>query len=62
VIVACILKLDLRGFPPTKLVLYAIANKLLADKGGKLMGINWPDRFIAYKIQLKICWTCVYDR
>ena len=60
-IVARILDLDLRGFPPTKPILRAMADKLLAEKGGEPVGINWPDRFIARKKELKTCYTRAYD-
>lgn len=61
-IVVRILDLDLRGFPPTKPILRAMSDKLLAEKGGKPVGINWPDRFIARKEALKTCYTRAYDR
>ena len=38
-----------------------MADKLLVEKGGKPMGINWPNRFITRKEKLKTCQTRVYD-
>ena len=38
-----------------------MANKLLAEKGGKPIGINWPNRFIARKKELKTCYTRAYN-
>jgi len=61
-IVERILDLDSRGFPPTKPILRAMADKLLAERGQPPVGKNWPDNFIKRKDKLRTCYTRAYDR
>ena len=52
-IVERVLDLDLRGFPPIKAIVRDIANKLLAECGRNLVGINWLDAFVKCTPKLK---------
>jgi len=53
VMVKRVLNLDLRGFPPIKAIVRDMANKLLAERGGNLVSINWLDAFIKRTPKLK---------
>ena len=56
-IVQYILDLNARGFLPRKYKVKDIANKLLAKRGGELIGKKWVDRFITYIDKLKIAFN-----
>ena len=62
VILEYILELDLRGFPPSKASVRAMADSLLQEKGLKPAGLNWTDRFIGRYPELKVRMTRGYDR
>ena len=52
-IIKRILDLDSRGFPPTKNIMWDIANRLLVERGGKPIGKNWLNRFIVCTPEIK---------
>ena len=39
-----------------------MADKLLAVRGGKLVGKNWPERFVTRSDELKIAFNRAKDR
>ena len=60
-IVQYILDLDARGFPPRKCKVEDMANKLLAERGGELVGKKWVDRFVTRTDELKIAFNRAKD-
>ena len=52
-IIKRVLDLDLRRFLPIKAIVQDMANKLLAERGGNLVGINWLDAVIKRTPKLK---------
>ena len=56
-----ILELDSRGFSPTPALLRDMANKLLAERHQKPVGINWPTNFIQRNPELKTRWNHTYN-
>ena len=62
VLLEYILELDLRGFPPSKVSVQAMADSLLQEKGSKPAGKCWTDRFIQRHPELKVRMTRGYDR
>ena len=61
-IIKNILELDFQGFPPTHALLQDMANKLLAERHEKPVGINWPTNFIQRNPELKTRWNHAYSR
>ena len=53
---------SLRGFAPSKLDVREMANRLLAERGGKPVGKNWVDNFIKHQPDIKSTWSRPYDR
>jgi hypothetical protein len=62
VIVSYILDLDQRGFAPTYAAVRDIANKLLAARGGSLVGKDWPRNFVKRTDSLTTRFNRAYDR
>ena len=60
-IIARTLDLDSRGFPPSKVLMRAMADDLLAAKGAKPTGSNWVDRFIKRRPEIKTVFNRAYD-
>ncbi|EKG08938.1 DDE superfamily endonuclease CENP-B-like protein [Macrophomina phaseolina MS6] len=61
VIVQRILDLDSRGFPPRLSAVEDTANKLLADRAGRIVGKNWPSNFVKRIPGLKTRLNHKYD-
>jgi hypothetical protein len=62
VIVERILDRDSRGWAFTKKGIEEMANTLLAERGGGVVGKNWVDNFIKRQSRLKTQWSRSYDR
>jgi hypothetical protein len=56
-----LLNLDSRGFGPKLHEVAAMANYLLANRGGTPVGIGWPGSFINRKPELKMRFSRKYD-
>jgi hypothetical protein len=56
-----LLDLDSRGFSPKLHEVAVMANHLLANRGGVLVGIGWPGSFIDRKPELKMRFRRKYD-
>jgi hypothetical protein len=56
-----LLNLDSRGFSPKLHEVAAMANYLLANRGGTPVGIGWPGSFINRKPELKMRFSRKYD-
>jgi hypothetical protein len=54
VVVERILDLDLRGFPPTLQAVGDMANSILAARGGRRVGKNWPKNFVNVTGRLRL--------
>ena len=61
VIVQYILDQDSRGFSPRIAEVGDMANLLLRKRGARHVGKNWPDRFVARRLELKTRFNRVYD-
>jgi hypothetical protein len=61
VIIRHILDLDSRGFPPSLNNVRAMANKLLAKRGAKPVGIKWPHNFVKRTESLATRFNRPYD-
>jgi hypothetical protein len=61
VIVAYILDLDARGFPPSLDAARNMANKLLAEREAEPVGIKWPYNFVKRKESLTTRLNEPYD-
>ena len=62
VIVERILDRDSRGWAFTKKGVEDMANTLLAERGGQVVGKNWVHNFVRRQYGLKTQWSCSYDR
>jgi hypothetical protein len=61
VIVRHILNLNSRGFPPSLHGVRAMTNKLLAERGAKLVGKRWPQNFVQRTESPTTCFNRPYD-
>ena len=61
-IVQYILDLDSRGFAPRLCEVADMADKLLDAQGRKLVGKQWPKRFVTRSDKLKITFNWAKDR
>jgi hypothetical protein len=61
-IVRYILDLDSRGFAPRLCEVEDMANKLLAMRGGELVGKKWAKRFVTRSDELKMAFNRAKDR
>ncbi|KFY28361.1 hypothetical protein V493_02963, partial [Pseudogymnoascus sp. VKM F-4281 (FW-2241)] len=61
VVVQYILDLDSRGFPPLIRDVEAMVNSILASRGARRVGKQWPYRFIQRRIELKTRFSRAYD-
>ena len=57
-----IIDLDERGFAPTLNAVRAMADRLLGERGGSLVGINWPITFVNRTPGIKTHINRPYDR
>ncbi|KAL5375218.1 hypothetical protein PMIN02_013148 [Paraphaeosphaeria minitans] len=62
ILVRTILDLDARGFAPRLCEVADMADKLLAARGGKPVGKNWPERFVTRSTELKMAFSRAKDR
>jgi len=62
VIVERILDRDSRGWAFTKKDVEEMANTLLVERGGQVVGRNWVDNFVRRRSGLKTQWSRPYDR
>ena len=56
-----IIDLDERGFAPTLNAVRAMADRLLGERGGSLVGINWPVTFVNRTPRIKTYINRPYD-
>jgi hypothetical protein len=61
VIIERILEESVRGILSLKADVRDMADKLLREREGKLVGRNWVDNFIQRTPELRTRWTCLYD-
>jgi hypothetical protein len=61
VIVQYILDLDSRGYPPRLADVAAMANLLLAERQGGVVGQHWPNNFVNRRRELKVKLNRKYD-
>jgi hypothetical protein len=61
VIIKYALDVDSRGFQLNYDLLRSIADKLLADRGGRRVGVNWPAKFVKRVPELKLRVNRRYD-
>ena len=61
VIVEYILHLDARGFPPLIGDMAAMANYILSSRQARLVGKQWPYRFVQRREELKTRFSRAYD-
>jgi hypothetical protein len=61
VIIQHSLELDSRGFSPQLGVIRDMANRLLAVRAGRQVGIRWPSNFVNWSPELKTRFNRKYD-